>query len=81
MLVAGLTPVEQIVSVVPYTLLAINQVFLLLAAASECHTFLYQALRNLGADDSLRQFVKDVFGRGWKLGNCLILVGLYDGQN
>jgi hypothetical protein len=71
---------EQITSIVPYTLLAHKPGFPVEGSRHRgADTFIYQALRErLGADDTLRAFIKTVFGRGVKIGNLPILGGEYD---
>jgi len=73
--------VEQITSVVPYTLLAHKPGFPAAGGRQRgTDTFLYQILRaKMGAEDELRDFTKRVFGQGVIIGNISELGGTYDG--
>ena len=73
---------EQILSTVPYTLLAHKPGFPTGASRHRnADIFIYQLLleRMGGADDTLRAFIKDVFGKGIRVGNLPTLGGEYDG--
>ena len=73
---------EQITSIVPYTLLAYKPGFPVEGSRLRgADTFIYQVLRDLvGTDDTLRKFVKMVFGKGVDIGNIHELGGTYDGK-
>jgi len=73
---------EQITSIVPFTLLAYKPGFPLEDSRLRgADTFIYQVLRELvGTDDTLRRFVKMVFGKGIDIGNIHELGGTYDGK-
>lgn len=77
---------EQILSTVPYTLLAHKPGFPTEGSRQRnVDTFIYQALRDriggdrYGADDYLRQHFKRIFGRGVSIGSLPMLGGEYDG--
>lgn len=77
---------EQILSTVPYTLLAHKPGFPTEGSRQRnADTFIYQALRDriggdrYGADEYLRQHFKRIFGRGVNIGNVPVLGGEYDG--
>ena len=77
---------EQILSTVPYTLLAHKPGFPTEGSRQRnADTFIYQALRDriggdrYGADDYLRQHFKRIFGRGVNIGTVPELGGEYDG--
>lgn len=72
---------EQIMSIVPYSLLAHKPGFPSKGRQRSADTFIYQALReHLKAEDELRNFVKMVFGRGVTIGSIHELGGTYDGE-
>lgn len=73
---------EQILAPVPYTLLAHKPGLPTVSSRQRnVDTFIYQLLRDrLGGEDSLRQFVKDVFGRGVRIEPPPQLGGAYDGK-
>lgn len=73
--------VEQITSIVPYTLLAHKPGFPAAGGRQRgADTFLYQILRaKMGTEDELRDFTKRVFGHGVTIGNISELGGVYDG--
>ncbi len=72
---------EQITSIVPYTILAHKPGFPFGSRQRGADTFIYQSLREyLGAEDTLRNFVKMVFGRGVIIGSIPELGGTYDGE-
>jgi hypothetical protein len=68
---------EQILSTVPYTLLAHKPGFPTEGSRQRnVDAFIYQLLREqLGADDTLRAHVKEVFGKGVRIGNLPALGG------
>ena len=72
---------EQILSTVPYTLLAHKPGFPTEGSRQRgADAFIYKLLsEKLGADDILRDFVKDVFGKGVKINPLPGLGGEYDG--
>ena len=77
---------EQILSTVPYTLLAHKPGFPTEGSRQRsADTFLYQALLDkigvgkYGEDDLLRNHFKRIFGRGVTIGTVPILGGQYDG--
>ncbi len=72
---------EQITSVIPYSLLCYKPGFPKEGSRlRNVDTFLYQILRGyLGGDQELRQFVKEVFGRGITIGPPGQPEGSYDG--
>lgn len=72
---------EQITSIVPYTLLAHKPGFPVASSHQRgADTFIYQVLREqLGNDDKLRNFVKEVFGRGIIINSLSELGGRHDG--
>nr|BBH95967.1 hypothetical protein KTA_41660 [Thermogemmatispora argillosa] len=72
---------EQITSIVPYSLLCYKPGFPEKSSRlRSADLFLYQVLRSyMGSDQALRQFFKEVFGRGVKLGKAGELGGEYDG--
>jgi len=73
---------EQITSIIPYSLLAHKPGFPTKGRQRNADTFIYQVLRErLGAEDTLRDFAKMVFGRGVKIGNIPELGGTYDGDD
>ena len=69
-------------ALVPYTLLAHKPGFPVKSSRQRnVDAFIYQLLRDrLGGEDSLRQFVKDVFGRGVRIEPPPQLGGAYDGK-
>jgi hypothetical protein len=71
---------EQITSVIPYSLLCYKPGFPKEGSRlRNVDTFLYQILRGyLGGDQELRQFVKEVFGRGITIGPPGQPEGSYD---
>jgi len=73
---------EQILATVPYTLLAHKPGFPTESSRQRnVDAFIYQLLRDrLGGEDSLRKFVKDVFGKGLRLDPPPALGGAYDGK-
>jgi hypothetical protein len=73
---------EQILSIFPYTVLAHKAGFPTEVRRQRgADTFIYQALHEqLGSDEVLRRHVKEVFGRGVRVGNLPMLGGTYDGQ-
>ncbi len=73
---------EQILATVPYTLLAHKPGFPTESSRQRnVDAFIYQLLRErLGGEDSLRRFVKDVFGRGVRIEPPPQLGGAYDGE-
>ncbi|WP_322480479.1 methylation-associated defense system protein MAD7 [Thermogemmatispora sp.] len=73
---------EQITSIVPYNLLCYKPGFPEKSSRlRSVDLFLYQVLRSYmgGSDQNLRQFFKEVFGHGVKLGKAGELGGEYDG--
>ncbi|HCI80024.1 MAG TPA: hypothetical protein DHW02_10055, partial [Ktedonobacter sp.] len=71
---------EQIMTIMPYSLLAHKPGFPAKGRLRGADVFIYQALRNsIGTDDALRNFVKRVFGRGVNIGVLPNLGGSYDG--
>src|SRR6266700_2995154 len=72
---------EQIMSIMPYSLLAHKPGFPIKSRQRNADIFVYQALReHLRAQDALRNFVKMVFGRGVTIGSIAELGGTYDGE-
>ncbi|EFH80223.1 methylation-associated defense system protein MAD7 [Ktedonobacter racemifer] len=73
---------EQILSLVPYTILTHKAGFPEHSSRQRrVDVFIYQALRDyLQSDNNLRDFVKQVFGRGVEIGQLPELGGKYDGQ-
>src|SRR2546423_1724069 len=73
---------EQITSIVPYTLLAHKAGFPVAGSRQRgADTFIYQVLREQSEnEDTLRNFVKKVFGRGVIIGSISELGGRYDGE-
>lgn len=72
---------EQIISLIPYTILAHKTGLPASQRHRRADLFLYQALRDcLLGDDHLRQFAKDVFGHGIDIGPLPELGGTYDGK-
>jgi hypothetical protein len=71
---------EQILSLVPYTILTHKAGFPAQSSRQRrTDVFIYQALRDsLQSDNSLRDFVKQVFGRGVEIGQLPELGGKYD---
>ncbi|MBX5455774.1 MAG: hypothetical protein IRZ31_02635 [Thermogemmatispora sp.] len=72
---------EQITSIVTYSLLSHKPGFPKEASRlRSADLFLYQALRSyMGSNQKLREFFKEIFGRGVKLGKAGELGGEYDG--
>jgi hypothetical protein len=72
---------EQILTVAPYTILTHKTGFPKESSrVRSADSFLYQVLRNtIGADKSLRDHFKSVFGRGVKVNPVPDLGGSYDG--
>ncbi|GER85490.1 hypothetical protein KTAU_41250 [Thermogemmatispora aurantia] len=72
---------EQITSIVTYSILSYKPGFPKEASRlRSADLFLYQAMhRYLKGDQALRQFLKEIFGRGVKLGKAGDLGGEYDG--
>ncbi len=74
---------EQIMSIVPYTLLAHKAGFPVTGSRLRgADAFIYHALRHnmQGADDRLQEAIVTIFGRGLTLGNMQELGGHYDGE-
>lgn len=73
---------EQIMTIVPYSILAHKPGFPVKGSRPRgADNFIYQALRTrVGTDDVLREFVKKVFGSGVNIGTMPELGGTYDGQ-
>lgn len=74
---------EQIMSIVPYTLLAHKAGFPVAGSRLRgADAFIYHALRHnmQGADDRLQEAIVTIFGRGVTLGNMQELGGHYDGE-
>ncbi|GCE27573.1 hypothetical protein KDA_30570 [Dictyobacter alpinus] len=71
---------EQILSLVPYTILTHKAGFPTHNSRQrKADIFIYQALRDyLQGDDALRSFAKQVFGRGIEIGQLPDLGGTYD---
>lgn len=72
---------EQIMSIVPYSLLAYKPGYPTESARQRnADTFLYHVLRNhLGTDKKLQDMIKLVFGRGVQIESDRTLNGYYDG--
>src|SRR5260221_1246068 len=74
---------EQIMSIVPYTLLAHKAWFPVTGSRLRgADAFIYHALRHnmQRADDRLQEAIVTIFGRGLTLGNMQELGGHYDGE-
>ena len=74
---------EQIMSIVPYTLLAHKAGFPVTGSRLRgADAFIYHALRHnmQGADDRLQEAIVTIFGRGVTLGSMQELGGHYDGE-
>lgn len=72
---------EQIVSLVPYTILSHKTGLPSGQRHRRADIFLYQALRDyLGGDAQLRSKVREVFGHGVEIGDMPDLGGHYDGK-
>jgi hypothetical protein len=72
---------EQIISLVPYTILTHKTGLPASQRQRRADIFVYQALRDyLGGDNALRDAAKQVFGRGIEIGQEPELGGHYDGE-
>jgi hypothetical protein len=71
---------EQIVSLVPYTILTHKTGLPASRNHRRVDVFLYQILRDNLGDKSLKDFMKLVFGKGVEIGHPPELGGKYDGQ-
>ncbi|GHO82265.1 methylation-associated defense system protein MAD7 [Dictyobacter formicarum] len=77
----GGTKGEQIVSLVPYTILTHKTGLPVSRRHRQADVFVYQTLRDyLKGDQPLRDFVKLVFGKGIEIGQLPELGGTYDGH-
>ncbi|MBE3558807.1 MAG: hypothetical protein IMW89_06215 [Ktedonobacteraceae bacterium] len=72
---------EQILALAPYTILTHKAGFPQSSRQRRADLFIYQALRDvMQSDHALREFVKQVFGRGVEIGPLPDLGGSYDGR-